>query len=67
MTCDKCAATVEKSLTRVKGVSTADVNLDKGTAVVTFDSTRVKSEQLIAAVDKAGGDRHTFKAEKAEK
>lgn len=65
MTCDKCAAGVQKALKKVDGVKAAEVSLDKNQAVVTVDSVKVKTEQLIAAVNKAGGDRHTFKAEKA--
>lgn len=67
MTCDKCAAGVQTALKKVDGVKAAEVSLDKNQVVVTVDSAKVKTEQLIAAVDKAGGDRHTFKAEKAEK
>lgn len=65
MTCDKCAAGVQKALKKVDGVKAAEVSLDKNQAVVTVDATKVKTGQLIAAVDKAGGDRHSFKAEKA--
>ena len=65
MTCDKCATSVQKALQNVEGVKAAEVSLDKGQAVVTVDAAKVKTEQLIAAVEKAGGDRHTFKAEKA--
>lgn len=67
MTCNKCAAGIKNSLTKLKGVKTADVNLDKGCALVTFDPAQVKTEQLVAAVDKAGGDNHTFKAETMKK
>lgn len=65
MTCDKCAAVVQKALKKVDSVKAAEVSLDENQAVVTVDSARVKTEQLIAVVDKAGGDRYTFKAEKA--
>ena len=65
MTCDKCVAGVKKSLTKLDGVKTADVNLDKGQAIVTFDSAKVTTDKLIATVGKAGGSQHTFKAELA--
>jgi Cu+-exporting ATPase len=65
MTCDKCVAGVQKALKNVDGVKAAEVSLDKKQAVVTVNSAKVKTAQRIAAVDKAGGDRHTFKAEKA--
>lgn len=67
MTCDKCAAGVQNALKKVDGVKAAEVSLNKKQAVVTMDAAKVKPDQLIAAVDKAGGDRHTFKAEKAGK
>ena len=66
MTCDKCVAGVKNSLTKLNGVKTADVSLDKGQAVVTFDAAKVTTDKLIAAVGKAGGSSHTFKAEVAE-
>jgi copper chaperone CopZ len=66
MTCDQCAAGVKNSLTKLNGVKAADVSLDKGQAAVTFDSAKVTTDKLIAAVNKAGGSRHTFKAELAE-
>jgi len=65
MTCDKCAVGVQKALKKVDGVKAAEASLDKEQAVVTMDATKVKPEQLIATVDKAGGSQHTFKAEKA--
>lgn len=67
MTCEMCAKGVERALKKVDGVKAAEVSLDKKQAVVTVDAAKVKTEQLIAAVAKAGGDRHTFRAEKAEK
>lgn len=65
MTCDKCAEGVKKSLTKLEGVKSAEVRLDEGQAIVTFDSARVTTGKLIAAIDEAGGSRHTFKAEEA--
>lgn len=66
MTCEMCAKGVTSALQKIAGVKTANVSWDKSQAIVTMDAAKVKTEQLIAAVDKAGGDRHTFKAEKAE-
>ena len=67
MTCPKCAAGIKNSLTKLKGVKTADVNLDKGCALVAFDPAQVSTKQLVATIDKAGGDSHTFKAETVKK
>ncbi|MBI4657583.1 MAG: heavy-metal-associated domain-containing protein [Verrucomicrobia bacterium] len=65
MTCEMCTAGVKKSLTKLDGVKTADVSLDKGQAIVTFDPAKVTTGKLIAAIGKAGGSQHTFKAEEA--
>jgi copper chaperone len=65
MTCNMCATSVENALKKVDGVQAAEVNLRENLAIVTVDAAKVKAHQLIAAVDKAGGDRHTFKAEEA--
>jgi len=53
MTCAACAASVEKALSRVDGVSQADVNLALERANVEFDGTG-GSEALIHAVERAG-------------
>jgi len=63
MTCSMCATNVGNALKKVEGVEAADVNLRDNLAVVTVNAAKVKTEQLIAAIDQAGGERHTFKAE----
>lgn len=45
---------VQRSLTKVNGVSKADVNLEKGEAVVTFDDAKTNVEALIKATKAAG-------------
>ena len=50
MMCGHCEATVKKALEAVAGVSAAEVSHEKGTAVVTADST-VTAEALKAAVE----------------
>ncbi|NOZ07634.1 MAG: hypothetical protein GXO91_02000 [FCB group bacterium] len=54
MTCSSCAVTVSKSLTNLEGVTDAAVDLERGTATVTFDSTRVTAERLTDATTKVG-------------
>jgi len=66
MTCDKCSEGVKKSLTKLDGVKAADVSFEKSQVAITFDPAKVTTDKLIAAVGKAGGSRHTFKAELAE-
>lgn len=51
MTCGHCSATVTKALKKVSGVEAAEVDLDKGEAVVTG---RVDAQSLINAVKEEG-------------
>ncbi len=52
MMCEGCVRTVRESLEGTAGVSSVDVNLKKGTAVVEHDGTT--DESLIRAVVDAG-------------
>lgn len=53
MMCEHCKATVEKILTNLEGVSEAEVNLEKKTAVFTDDGT-VKEETVKQVIEDAG-------------
>lgn len=50
MTCGGCVFGVKKVLTRLDGVSKADVSYEKASAVVTFNPAKVTVEQMIAAI-----------------
>lgn len=52
MMCEGCVANVRKALESVDGVSSADVNLKKGTASV--EHSGLPDERLIEAVVDAG-------------
>ena len=54
MTCASCVRRIEKALSRVGGVRTADVNLATEKAHVVFDPGVASVEQMRAAVEKAG-------------
>lgn len=54
MTCASCAGRVEKSLLKVPGVVTAEVNLALETAQVTGSANEITSDKLVAAVVAAG-------------
>jgi len=54
MTCANCVATVERSLKKLDGVSTAVVNLSSERATVEFDPSRLALPQIIARVERAG-------------
>src|SRR3954469_23523557 len=54
MTCASCVRRVEKALSRVDGVRSAEVNLATEKASVAFDPSSVTVDALTAAVGKAG-------------
>ncbi|WP_354680697.1 heavy-metal-associated domain-containing protein [Komagataeibacter sucrofermentans] len=56
MTCDGCAAKVQRALEGVDGVSMVEVSLEQGKAFVTYDARSTNLEDLYAAVDDAGFD-----------
>jgi mercuric ion binding protein len=45
---------VQRSLTKISGVTRANANLDKAEAVVTFDDTKTSIEALLKATRGAG-------------
>lgn len=49
MTCSTCPLGVKKALSRVDGVSKADVSFEKSEAVVTFDGGKTDIDALIKA------------------
>jgi Cu+-exporting ATPase len=54
MNCASCAATIEKSLNKVKGVSSVVVNLASEKAYVDFDSMQATKDDLKKAIEKTG-------------
>ena len=54
MTCNHCVMRVAKALKAVPGVQDAQVDLQKGEAVVTFDDAKVGQDKLSFAVVEAG-------------
>lgn len=54
MTCGGCVLGVRKVLTRLDGVKKAQVSYEKGLATVTFDSSKVSVEQMVAAIKTLG-------------
>lgn len=61
MSCAACSAKIEKKLSKMEGVSNANVNLTTEKATVAFDASKVKVSELIKAVQILG-----YEAEKAE-
>jgi mercuric ion binding protein len=54
MTCGGCVIGVRKVLTRLDGVSKADVSYETQRAVVTYDPAKVTVQQMIAAIKTLG-------------
>ena len=54
MDCPVCPITVKAALTKVKGVSQAEVNFNKRQATVTFDDAKINTAALTQATKNAG-------------
>ena len=54
MTCASCVARVEKSLSRVEGVSRASVNLATNTATVMADPEKTRMASLVSTIRDSG-------------
>jgi len=54
MNCPVCPITVKQALTKVPGVTRAEVSLDKRQATVTFDDAKTNVEALTRATTNAG-------------
>jgi copper ion binding protein len=54
MTCNHCVMRVAKALKGTAGVQDAQVDLQKGQAVVTYDDAKVSLDNLSFAVVEAG-------------
>ena len=54
MDCPVCPITVKKALTKVDGVSKAEVDFDKRLARVTFDDSKTNVDALTKATTNAG-------------
>lgn len=54
MTCAACPLTVKKALTKVEGVTQAEVSYERGEAIVTFDDRKTSVQQLTKASADAG-------------
>ena len=54
MVCQLCVMTVERSLTRIDGVTKVEVSLEKAEAVVTFDDAKTNVKALTDATRQEG-------------
>jgi len=61
MTCTSCAATVERSISKVPGVAEVSINLITEKALIRYDASKVRISQIRASIDYAG-----YQAKKTE-
>lgn len=54
MTCGGCVLGVRKVLTKLDGVTKADVSYERGQAVVAYDPGKVTVEKIIDAIETLG-------------
>ena len=54
MDCEGCARNVTKALKSVKGVSRAEVSLERKRVTVWFDAGKANEEKIRGAIRKAG-------------
>lgn len=54
MDCPVCPITVKKALTKVPGVSQAEISFEKRLATVTYESTKASVDALVQATTNAG-------------
>lgn len=67
MSCSACSSSVERAVSRLDGVNSASVNLLAKTMLCDFDEGRIKSEDIIKAVSKAGFEAFEINEQKTEK
>ncbi len=56
MSCGHCQSAVTNALKELNGVEKVDVHLDKGTADVAYDGSKVTTEKMKEAVEEQGYD-----------
>lgn len=54
MTCGHCKATVETTLTKLEGVSSATVDLAKKEVAVDFEETKITMAKIKEEIDEIG-------------
>lgn len=54
MDCPVCPITIKKALTKVPGVSQAEIDFGKRVATVTFESSKTNVDALVKATTDAG-------------
>lgn len=56
MSCDHCVKAVKSGVGELSGVSSVDVDLQKGTVSVDYDETKTEHKDIVEAIDDQGYD-----------
>lgn len=54
MHCDMCVSSIEKGVNELKGIHVVNANLEDSTAVVKYDATVLKKDEIAQAIKKRG-------------
>ncbi|HVH85467.1 MAG TPA: heavy metal-associated domain-containing protein [Terriglobales bacterium] len=54
MYCSACQTKIQHALQKTDGVKAASVDLDKGSAIVTYDDAKIKPDQIVKVIEKEG-------------
>ena len=54
MTCKHCVHAVQSALEECKGISEAEVSLEKKSAVITYDSDRITTDRIADIIEDEG-------------
>ncbi len=54
MSCGHCKAAVEGELNKLSGVQRSNADVERGTVEVSYDESRVSTEDLEGAIEEAG-------------
>lgn len=63
MTCTNCAANIERGINKLDGVTQANVNFASEQAAVSFDPQKLKPQDVVAQIHRAGYGVPTIKSE----
>jgi P-type Cu+ transporter len=56
MTCASCASSIDRVLSRTKGIKNANINLATDTAIITYDDAIISDQGVIEAIESVGYD-----------
>ena len=54
MSCGHCKAAIEGELNKLSGVEYSNANLEEGIVAVSYDESRVTTEEIKGAIEDAG-------------